>query len=422
MMRPWEDDACSDSSWLIAPCDVQSDSSWLLEDSAGLQSQHRDSDLHSNMSWDIISDKDQCMTPRHSCQIFPKKAQIEEWLASDSGTASLIDLIRAGRAEVALCRVRNSPELAQVTQYGDSALSWAVYKAKWENVAWLELVCELLIHAPADVKERNSYQLLPLHDAAWGNAPTAIGVVLCAAFPGAAKMFAHGQTPLQLGHYHHTTSRRAFSWPAREEMLSTASALAQEADFLKKIAALGLSGFSQEALRSASVVELQCNLGIQQPIAELIHSFLMPPQVQPPKWASTMSSIPERKPTMCSIPEGRPRRCGRAPATALESAANTNENTLPELACDELFAREECAKNTSHYAGVRRLRNTRCSFRELTVVRNSQGCRFFFSTHSVRAMPEGSRAERKERKWPSKTNQTQERKKERALKEAFMWA
>lgn len=412
-MPHWEDDACSDSSWLIAPCDAHSDSSWLLEGSAGLQLQQRDSDLHSNMSWDILSDNDQCMTPRDTCHILPKEAQIKEWLASDTNTSSLIDLIRAGRAEVALRLLRNSPELAQVIEYGDTALSWAVYKAKHDNVAWLELVCELLMHAPAHVKKKNCYQFLPLHDAAWGNAPAAIGTVLCAEFPYAMQMLAHGQTPLHVGHYHHTTSRRAFSWPPQEEMLSVASALAQETDFLKTIAALRLSSFNQEILSSMSAVEVQCHLQIQQPIAALIHSFLTPPQVRGPRWASTMPSIPE----------GRTfGRFGRDPANAPERSACTNENTLPELACDDLFPREECAKNTSHYAGVRRVRNTRCSFRELTVVSNGQGGRFFVSTHSVRAMPKGSRGERKERKWPPKVTQTQERKKDRALKEALMQA
>merc|ERR1719324_2065161 len=112
-------------------------------------------------------------------------------------------------------------------------------------------------------------------------------------FPCAMQILAHGQTPLQVGHYHHTTSRRAFSWPPQEEMLSVASALAQVRDFPKRIASLRLSSFRQEILRSMSAVEVQRHLGIQKPIAELIHSFLKPPQVRAPKWASTMPSIPE---------------------------------------------------------------------------------------------------------------------------------
>jgi len=392
---------------------MQADSSWVLEVSAGLQLQQRDSDLHSNMSWDILSDTDQCMTPRDSCHILPKEAQIKECVASDTSTSSLINLIRAGRAEVALHLLRNSPELAQVTEDGDTALSWAAYKAKRDNVAWLELVCELLIHAPADVKKRNWLQFLPLHEAAWGNAPAAIGTLLCAEFPYAMQMRAHGHTPLYLGHYHHTTSRRAFAWPSQEEMLSVASTLAQETDFLKTIAALQLSSFSQEILRSMSAVEMQCHLGIQQPIAELIHSFLTPPQVRAPKWASTMPSIPERR-TFGHF--------GRDLARTPERSPCTDEKTLPELACDDIFAREACAKNTSHCAGLHRVRNTRCSFRELTVVSDRQGGRFFLSTHSVRAMPKGSRGERQEQRWPSKVKQTQERKKDRALKEALMRA
>lgn len=412
-MPHWEDDACSDSSWLFASCDAESDSSWLLAGTVGLQPQQLDSDLRSNVSWDMLSDKDQCMTPRGFCQTLPQEAQIKECLAADISTSSLIGLIRAGNAELALRLLRDSPELAQVTEDGETALSWAVYKAKCNNVAWLELVCVLLIHAPADIKKKNWLQFLPLHDAAWGNAPAAIGTVLCAEFPDAMHMCARGQTPLQIGHYHHTTSRCEFSWPAPGYMLSFASRLAQDTDFLKVIADLRLSSCTQEMLRSMSAADLQSHFRVQQPIAELIKLFLTPPQVRAPEWA----------PAMPSIPEGRHfRRAGKDSATAPETSACTIENALPALASDDLFAREECAKNTRRFAGVRRARNARCSFRNLMVVSDSQGGRFFLSTHSVRAMPQRLEGERKERKWPSKVHQTQERKKNRALKEDLMQA
>jgi len=66
---------------------------------------------------------------------------------------------------------------------------------------------------------------LPLHAAAWGNASPEVAVLVCAAFPGAASVRCGGQTPNELGRYHHGT---AFKWPSVEELLDRAHLLRQE--------------------------------------------------------------------------------------------------------------------------------------------------------------------------------------------------
>lgn len=425
-------DNCSEASWTLANVDGSSNSSWQLEGAQGDACAAREIDLRSDMSWDLLTEQDQCATPRSfssvPCTRVPitrtpaAAGSLELPAAEATSAAGLISLIRENRPEAALHAVRRQPQIAQVADGEETVLSWAVYKARSSKVAWLELICELLIHQPADLKKRNSYNFLPLHDAAWGNAPGAVGILLCAVFPAAAHMAARGQTPHQVGEYHHSSRRSAFAWPEQAEMIAAANALAREPNLLTNLATAGLSTYPSGVLHAMSAADIQNQLGVSEALAALIKTFLTEPQVRAPQWICQMPSIPEMRAfggLSRSRSNIRARRSGYV-FSAPEVQASRDENALPELGSDDLFAREQCSKNTSHYAGIRRARNSRCSFQDFMVVDNGDN-KFHLSMHSVRAMPAGQE-KKKEPKWPSKVMQTLERKKERAFKQALMRA
>lgn len=417
-----DDDACSDSSWLLASCDAQSDSSWLFAGGSEIQGrpQHCEDDLHSNTSWENVLERELSTVVQGEGRTIPEWLRVrsnpERFSDLDSSTP-LIQLICAGHVEAALHLLRSSPEplqlAAKVDSCGDTALTWTVYKANRSNIAWLELTCELLMISPRDAQKQNSMGFLPLHDAAWGNSPAAIATLLCAVFPHGVDVCARGQTPHQVGGYHHTNRRCMFPWPARDEMLQDALALSCESTWLETIAALRLSNLDQAVMQFMSVIDLQSILGVQRPTAELIACFLAPPRKQAPEWGVNLPSIPER--SILRAPLGvrqRRRFLGLRRSACISPATCTN--TLPELTCDEHHVSED----SGFYAGLRRARNSRCSFRDVMVIAVDMGDRHHVSFHVARTMPRILQKV-KQQKWPSKARLQQERKRARADKESF---
>jgi len=94
---------------------------------------------------------------------------------------------------------------------GDSALSWACYRAGHSTAA-VELIRTILNIVPSEVNARSSMcGFTALHDAAWGNASQSVANVLCTAYPPlVAAKSATGETAYQVGTYHHG---RRFGWP-----------------------------------------------------------------------------------------------------------------------------------------------------------------------------------------------------------------
>lgn len=423
-MTEQDDDSRSDSSWLLANCDARSDSSWLCAGGPVIQ-QHGDDDMHSNASWNLVLDGDHSTTLQNQCRMMLEGLRIKskpECFSDLDRSTPLTELIRAGRPQVALHLLRKSPDPSQLASQldssGDTPLSWTVYKAKRDNIAWLELTCELLILAPSHVQKQNTMRFLPLHDAAWGNAPAAIATALCAIFPRGVDVCAHGLTPHQLGHYQHTSRRGMFSWPAPNNMLQVASALSSEGEWMETIAALRPSSLDQDVLKSMSAIDLQSNLGIQPAIAELIACFFAPPRIRTPEWALAMPSIPERR---CVRSQARPvaqtrlrTRSGFYRLPCPSPAASTHAR--PELACDDHHMSEPWSKDSGYHAGLRRARNSRCSFQELMVINDGLGGIHHVSLHAVRGMPKVS-WKVKELKYASKKSLKRERQSDRSEKE-----
>lgn len=267
-------------------------------------------------------------------------------------------------------------------------------------------------------------RFLPLHDAAWGNAPAAIATALCTIFPRGVDVCARGLTPHQLGHYQHTSRRGMFSWPEPHNMLQIASALSSEGEWMETIAALRPSSLDQDVLKSMSAADLQSNLGIQPAIAELIACFFAPPRIQTPEWALSMPSIPERRCVRMDRIQARPvaqtrlrNRSGfyRVPC----ASPATSTPARPELSCDDHHMSEPWCKDSGFHSGLRRARNSRCSFQELMVINDGLGGIHHVSLHAVRGMPKASRVV-KELKYASKKSLKRERQSDRSEKEYLM--
>jgi len=422
-------DTRSDSSWLLASCDTRSDSSWLLQGAADSQGhiQHDEDDVHSNASWDLMLDKEHSRVMPNECSIMPQELRVikkSARLAVVDESVPLTEWIRTGHPGVALHLLRKSPNptelAAQLDSCGDTPLSWAVYKAKRDDIAWLDLTCELLVLSKAAVQKKSSMKFLPMHDAAWGNAPAGIATVLCAVLPQGVDVSVRSQTPHQVGNYHHTTSRSMFSWPARDSMVQAAEALRNcQIQWLETIAALQLSSLDQEQLRSMSLTDLQISLRVQPPIAELVCCFLTPPRMSAPQWAPVLHSIPESK-----MPKQRRNnnKLSRSLCMRVYSLQHSSSRmpALPQLKCDEHHVREAGSKESGHYAGLRCARNSRCSFRENMIIADNMGGKYHVSLHASRTMPKAFQRV-KEPKWPSKVSFKKERKGDRTEKESLQY-
>ena len=138
---------------------------------------------------------------------------------------SFADLVRRMPAMALSVFLFSNDQRAQARErdtQGDSALAWALYKARQQPAA-ARLAAEILRRLPNEARVRNeSTGFSPLHDAAWGHAPQDLAVLLCAIYPSAAlQRNKQGELPDDVGRYYH----RNFSWPLPQELISEGAAL-----------------------------------------------------------------------------------------------------------------------------------------------------------------------------------------------------
>merc|ERR1712224_543394 len=91
-------------------------------------------------------------------------------------------------------------------------------------------------------------------------------------------------------------------------------------------------------------------------------------------------------------------------------------HNAPQLASDEYYLREACSKDSRANAGLRRVRNSRCNFKQQLAIANSTGATFHMAFHVACTLPK-SLQKSKQPKWPSKKKLTQERRRMREDKE-----
>jgi hypothetical protein len=325
-----------------------------------------------------------------------------------------IDIVRSGYCRCAVNLLRTSAEPLKLAMQrdgsDDTVLSWAAYKANNTDVSWIELVCQLLILCPSDIRKRSTNGFLPLHDAGWGCAPSEIATLLCSAFPGALDDKVNHETPHQVCRYHACLKRSCFTWRPSERMLEDAMDLRSDVHWLQTIASLRLSQFPE--LHTMSIEQMKHRFGVPQSIAQLVASFF---QIKPGclPYRFKLASIPEDL-TVGLLAVQRRSNQGVYISRKQPPRGRTLRG-VPEVSpIDEVdHVREVRAKNEGHYAGVRRVRRGRCPFKQSLCVRDGSGRMHHIELHCVRTMPKHLRRLAKQAKWPSKAGVRRDRARER---------
>lgn len=428
--------------------DAQSDASWnvVVERQLGVFScRGEDDSMHdgrSDASWDVLERQDSILvredTIAEPCVSILSRlgnASIDgESTCSDTCACfphfgkSFMDLVMSAQWNCALsilCTSTEPESLANMRDTcGDSALSWAVYKSKTNrSAACLELVCLLLTLCPSLVKTRSKNGFLPLHDAAWGNAPPAIGTLLCAAFPAAVHEVAQGETPHQVGEYHHkkfsvqafsryrVNTQVDFSWSTPENMLYESREMLAEPNWLQSLtqALAQLRRVSLSELASVSALSWHRHFAMPYACARILEGYFKF-NLEPARILHTqLPSIPEHKPR-------RRRKC----AMIQRKRASTVVPSKPLELCESYpvdHLREACPKNYRRSAGMNCTRNTRCSFTELMTVADGAGVVYHLKLQTSRTMPRDLQRPAGTTKWPSKIGRQRVRAWERLLKD-----
>lgn len=308
----------------------------------------------------------------------------------------------------------------------------------------------------AAVRAKNKF--LPLHEAAWGNAPHGIAILLAAALPSALQDTGPGQTPHQVGHYYHsrfeyrrlgrkTTSVVAhpFTWPDAATILQNAVELRACGSWRRILTEIRLPP-KPDLLSSPNLRQrLEESLGLPSPPAALVVDFV---SSRKPAIAGLPTILEGGSCCPTSVAEGLDDRCSggqdgqsiqkslarsnashvagsrvrqwpghchraprrRRPRPSLpEELAGWDESELgPRLGTEEVptgeieIERELAAKDTRRYSGVSRVRNTRCSCTESMVVRDDAGTLHHLEFRAAFTLPRSFQRGAGEPKWPSK--------------------
>jgi len=400
MPRFRDEDSCSDASWVHAQgdCETCSDISWACV---------RTFEGTCN---DDMCDSDYGDLPRKALRGFVQKRLPPPRDAAYPADMSFIGLVSSRNWNAALSLLLAAPDPVELAKqrdsYGDSALSWAVYKSTRGSTACLSLICRLLLLSPSDVWHRSkNHRFLPLHEAAWGKASSAIATLLCAAYLPALQDSAPGQTPHQVGCYY-SSRHSPFSWPSQDMMHANAEKIQAESEWLQSLAALQLPPGDQ--IRSLSWQEFQATYGMCQPLGELLADFFDQPQAAVPLPSIREQSdgvVHRRRGGRAAPTHGRQ----RPPRGRVLRCASESES-LDEVDCFH----EPCAKQGGLCAGAERSRHSRCTFTHLMVVADGAGIVHRLALHAVHG-DVGSKGHKTE-KWPSKKSSRRDRTWEREEK------
>lgn len=446
-MAPRFFDARSDASWLAVD-DARSDASW---DYVATQA-----DGCSEASWDVLSHA--AATPCHT----PRCVSIKPVLAfrlpggtvceEQPSLSSLLDLIRLCSWERALRCLRTAPHpealASERDSDGDSALSWAVYKAKGGNTSCLMLICDLLHLAPSMAKSRDKCKFLPLHAAAWGCARPEVATLLSAAFPAAIYDKGPGMTPYEMGEYYHrsslrrTSSRNVFSWFAPKDMLRSAAEIADGAGGGWPSALAGLQLPPAHELRSMSAADIQQAFDLPCRLAALLSGFVCDSASAPAarlcaitecgstlfdQCTSVKQPEPLAMPLKLKLQAREPTRPRRAPRQRrrwpcrryVDEGADSDLDGAPmsRAAAEGVdVVRELKAKDEGRYAGLSRVRNTRCACRQQSIVQDGAGGLHRLEFHAAFKMSRSAQRAAGEPKWQPKKRWQKERAMDRAAK------
>jgi hypothetical protein len=268
-----------------------------------------------------------------------------------------------------------------------------VYKSRLDPVPAFQVICQLLLLRPSKVKQRATNNFLPLHDAAWGGAPSAIATLLTAAFPGALHDRAQRQSPHEVFWYHHTKHPRG--WIPADNMLQAALGIRSDGDWLQTLGALHLNSMSELRLMSAAAI--QSCMNISQSLADLLFDLFHAPHTP----GAGMPSIPEDCPLSRIT-----RRSGLQYSTRRQRPYQFRFilGSCAKLPSDET----EYLREPSIKAGMFGVQRRRRPFKEFLSIIDGSGTIHYLSQHEMRRMPKKVRSQ-KQQKFPSKTKLCRER-------------
>jgi len=390
------------------------------------------SEIQSDVSWDLVCDKR---------ALFPDEGPC---CTSGHHGHSLIELIRSNRWRCALALLRGTEpwplELAhQCDQDGDSPLAWAAYKATSTSVC-LEVVCALISAYPAALQRRGKNRFLPLHEAAWGNAPAAIATAICAAWPDALADTGPGQTPHEVGQYYHAKYRRnplkAFAWPERKQMLDRAAALGEKPEWLEPLLALRLPSVS--ALQLLSVPKLEKSYALPHAAATLVMDLVhrQSSGCSGTKWISIPAAIPEESAAAMARATGRRLRLGRRrtsrgnrlPGLSLFEQARRRARMLARAGAPQVlsegqgeldeveYTQEGLEKQRGRWAGAANTRHRHYASTQASIFVDGNGVLHHVTSRVTRVVIRQAQRSRRTQNWPSRVRERRERAVERSEK------
>jgi len=249
---------------------------------------------------------------------------------------------------------------------------------------------------PEALHSRSRNRFLPLHEAAWGQAPAEIATVICAASPEALTDrggLPGGQTPHELGLYYQRRGNR-FSWPEPEQMLQRAGSLQAVGNWLEQLIALRLP--SRPGPQLLWILE-----ELPYGLATLLQGFATPQQ-------QTLTGLPSilEEVVKTRRPNGMGRTGKSLPGNVFLHRCRRPRHLCatagPRLALQEVeYISEDHAKQRGFYAGMSSARHRHYVSSEVSLVTDGKGMLHRLPVRRVRRLQQAAQHSRHEPKWPS---------------------
>jgi len=372
---------------------------------------------------------------------------VDTVLVGGTITDSFIDLMREGRFCTASRFLQIAPKVALLRDASDStALSWAAYCSR-RSLHSPDLICRLLNKARDHVRQPcKGLRFLPLHDAAWGNAPTIVAILLCAAFPSAVHARAKdGSTPQDVGMYHH---HRTFCWPRVDELLESAKKLRTQFKHARSLSAARRLGTGNKVVAMVKLKLLEAAvadcLGLPHAIAARVADFVETPVLEQlsakQAWISHAAAANDNVDLdlhaaandnidldVGASREGVGRRRQRRLLNGRNADVRCGQRGRQRPSRGRCLRVSNCVQQTDpdsvehireahikgHFAGFRRARNSKCSFRSVSEVAVGSVVHRLIS-HTVRAVQKEETEPRAV--WPDKMQLFNDRARDRDAK------
>lgn len=332
-----------------------------------------------------------------------------------------LQLLRSHRCPRLIARQRNYA--------GESVLAWASYRAGRRAGSWapIAVIQELIRLVPSDCAVRTPHSLfLPLHEAAWGNAPVEVAAWLLVANPKALHARCKFlETPHSVGRYYHG---RRFRWPPPEELELIAGRLRLQEQQHSRLSCLRrFAKPSEDAPKPRPKLHETLAQALRLPdgAAALVAGFLVampsfevvattadedckpPPErllrrASQAEWSGHLRCSPWPKPQRSDglvRRRQRPQRVRPSDPRIASYAAGA-----VEIHFREVHLQEPSVKERGRLAGAREVRNRICAFKEIGEVwlTGEKSSIHLYRFHTVKRVRQDIEHSPVEPKWPFK--------------------